>query len=240
MPLRTAPRNLRGMSTPLIRLRRSAGVASAAALAILGLTACGGGGGSASGSTVAIQPSSYLVKDAATTTTVPTVAAPDAEGRSAAEQTFVVRTSQDVPFNIAKLFDIDLEELRKFNGWDEDFSGFEGVGSTVRIPPGAKFIDPNATTTTAAAAAGEDGEEEDGDEGTASAGSCTPGTHKLEDGDFPVKVAKKYNVTVDALLAANGFSMDANGNVPQWPATGGTVTIPAAPTCTTTTTLAPG
>ena len=54
------------------------------------------------------------------------------------------------------MFDISLDELRNYNGWDADLQRVPGPGGTVRIPPGAKFIDPNATTTTAAAGATDD------------------------------------------------------------------------------------
>ena len=102
-------------------------------------------------STVAIQPSSYVVRDAATTTTA--AGRQLGRRRGALARSSSPTSSQsddDVPYNIAIMFDVDLDELRNFNGWDEDFAGFPGVGGTVRIPPGAKFIDPTATTTTAA------------------------------------------------------------------------------------------
>ena len=43
-----------------------------------------------------------------------------------------------------RMFDVTLDELRNYNGWDEDYGGFPGRGGTVRIPPGAKFIDSAA------------------------------------------------------------------------------------------------
>ena len=39
------------------------------------------------------------------------------------------------------------------------------------------------------------------------------GTYPLEEGNYQVDVARKFDVTVEALLAANGFSMDGAGNV---------------------------
>ena len=53
-----------------------------------------------------------------------------------------------------------------------------------------------------------------------------------------MNVARKYDVTLEALLAANNWSIDANGNVPAWPAVGQTITIPAGDNCETTTTVA--
>ena len=34
-------------------------------------------------------------------------------------------------------------------------------------------------------------------------GVCVPGTYEIEDGDFPIRVAEKFDITVDALNAAN-------------------------------------
>ncbi len=229
-----AGHNLWGMFSSLSRIA----VVAVAACAVLGLTACGGDGNAATVTTVSIRPESYALKPPATPpSTAPAVPVADAEGRSQAEQSYIVH-EDEYPFEIAALFDVELDALRNFNGWDEDYSGFPAPGGTVRIPPGAKFIDPAATTTTAAAPSTAEGEAT-----TPDAGACG-GTYALEDGDFPVDVAKKFDITIDALLAANGFSMNAAGNVAQWPAAGTEIQLPAGPDCatasTTTTTVAAG
>ena len=220
----------------------SARIASAAlaACAVLGLSACGGDGNAATVTSITIRPSSYEVKPPATpASTAPAVPTPNAEGRSAAEQTYTIH-DDEFPFEVAQLFDISLDELRNWNGWDTDYTDYPAPGGVVRIPPGAKFIDPNATTTTVA---GTETSDSAAPGSSVAPGSCTPGTHELEEGDYPVDVARKYDVTVDALLAANGFSMDANGNVPTWPGPGATVNIPAGANCSgataTATTAAP-
>jgi LysM repeat protein len=217
------------------RVMRPGGAALLGAVVVLGLTSCGDDD-AASVSTVVIQPSSYVVKDPVTTTNAAAVLAPDAEGRSPIEQSYTVASDNDVPYNIARLFDIELDELREYNGWEEGtYAGFPGTGGVVRIPPGAKFIDPTATTTTEAS--------DTADTETAppaSAGACTPGSHEIEEGDYPVNVARKYDVSLEALLAANNWSMDANGNVPAWPAVGATITIPPGENCATATTAATG
>ena len=140
------------MSTPnLAPMFVRAGAAVFACASLFALTSCGDDDTGASSSTVEIQPSSYVVKEPATTTTPTTVApGPDVEGLSAGEQSFTIQSSNDVPWVVAQLYDVDLEELRNYNGWDENFSDYPGIGGTVRIPPGAKFIDPSVTTTTAA------------------------------------------------------------------------------------------
>jgi hypothetical protein len=209
-------------------------VTAVAALAVLGLTACGGEGGAATVTTISIRPESYALKPPATApTTAPAVPVPDAEGRTQSEQSYTIH-EDEFPFEVAQLFDVDLDALRNYNGWNESYSDYPAPGGVVRIPPGAKFLDPEATTTTAAPESTDAAD----DATTAEAGSCTEGTHTVGENDYPVEVARKYDVTIDALLAVNGFSMDGAGNVPAWPAAGGTVKIPAAPNCTGGTTTA--
>ena len=230
-------RNLLDMFSSVTRV----GLAGLAAAALLGLSACSSGGGAASVTTLTLRSPSYQLKPAVTTTTLPTVPVADAEGRSQAEQEYTVH-EDEYPSEIAALFDVNLDELRRFNGWEEDWTGYPAPGGTVRIPPGAKFIDPAATTTTEP----DTGEGEQPADDTAGSEapdpeSCTPGTHELQEGDYPVTVARKYDITLEALLAANNWALDPSGNVPQWPGPGGEVNIPAGSDCaTTTTTIAAG
>ncbi|MET0145259.1 MAG: LysM peptidoglycan-binding domain-containing protein [Ilumatobacteraceae bacterium] len=214
---------------------RSIGAAVLGA-SLLGLTACGGDSPSSSASTVPIQPSSYVIKEPVTASTVPpAVAGPNAEGRSDGEQTYIVASRNDVPFSIARMYEVDLDELRNFNGWEEGtYAGFPGIGGAVRIPPGAKYIDPAATTTTAPAAT--TGTEGDSTDETASGGDrCAP-TYVVESGDAPLVITRKFDITLDQLNAAN--TSTAN-----WPNlyTGATINLPPPADCTggaATTTLA--
>ena len=190
------------------------GLPLVAAAGLVALSSCGDDDDGASASTVQIKPSSYSVKEPATTTTVPVSAVADPSGRSAAEQAYIVQSDKDVPFNIARKFDISLDELRNYNGWDADYSGFPGKGGTVRIPPGAKFIDPNATTTTAAGTA--DTTDSSGSSGSSgstpdSAGGdrCNP-TYEVQSGDAPLVITRKFDITIEQLNAANV-------DTPNWP-----------------------
>ena len=134
------------------------------------------------------------------------------------------------------MFDVDLDELRNFNGWEEGtYAGWPGVGGTVRIPPGAKYIDETATTTTAAGDSDDTGE---GDTTAPAAGDrCAP-TYVIEDGDAPLVITRKFDITIEQLNAANTAT-------PNWPNlyTGATINLPAPADCTgsataTTTTTA--
>ena len=189
------------------------------------------GGLGASASTIEIRPSSYVVKDPVTTTTVPEVPAPDAEGRSAGEQAFTIQSINDVPYRVAEMFDVDLDELRSYNGWDEDYSNYPGIGEVVRIPPGAKFIDQTATTTTVEGEDEDDSgsettEADDGDTETAGGERCNP-VYVIEAGDVPLVITAKFDITLEELNAANTAT-------PDWPNlyTGREIKLPAPDDCT--------
>jgi LysM repeat protein len=211
-----------------------------AGVALLGLSSCGGDDDGAAVSTVQIRPSSYELKEPATTTTLPAVPSADANGRSAVEQTYVIQSDNDVPFNIAKKFDIPVEELRNYNGWDKKYSQWPGKGGTVRIPPNAKFIDPNATTTTAAGAPGSTNATGSTTPSSGSGGGdrCHP-TYTVKSGDAPLVITRKFDITIEQLNAANT-------DTPNWPNlyTGRSINLPPPADCAnataTTTTAAAG
>ncbi len=192
-------------------------------LALFGLAACGDDDGRVLGEHRA-HPALELRRQGGghDDDASPTVNSADAEGRSAGEQAYVVQSDQDVPYNIAVMFDVDLDDLRNYNGWDENFGGFPARGGTVRIPPGAKFIDPAATTTTAAASETSDGRR-GGDRRPPSTGDrCAP-TYVIENNDAPLVITRKFDITLDQLNAANQTT-------PNWPNlyTGNTINLPAA------------
>ncbi len=209
-----------------------AGAVVLAGASLIALTSCGDDDSGASASTVEIQPSSYVVKEPATTTATTVVVGPDEEGLSAGEQAFTVQSINDVPYRVAELYGVDLEELRNYNGWDENFSDYPGIGGTVRIPPGAKFIDPSVTTTTAA---GESDDETDDTESADATGDTTeaPGGERcnpiyvVEAGDAPLVITRKFDITLEELNAANTAT-------PDWPNlyTGREIKLPPPADCT--------
>ena len=213
-----------------VPVTRRFGTAVVVGASLLALTSCSENGSGSSVNTVEIQPSSYVVKDPVTTTTPTTVVGPDAEGLAAGEQAFTVQSSNDVPWVVAQLYEIDLEELRNYNGWDENFSDYPGIGGVVRIPPGAKFIDPSVTTTTVAAE--DDGEDEatdttEGEGATETAGGdrCNP-IYVVESGDAPLVITRKFDITLEQLNAANT-------STPDWPNlyTGREIKLPPPADC---------
>jgi LysM repeat protein len=198
------------MLSPLKRPTGASSLWTAAAVAVgtgllLTVTSCGDNGGTAqSASTVTIQPTSYVTRKPVTESTAPaTPNTADAEGRSQVEQSYVVEAG-DYPVLIATMFDVDLDDLAAYNKWNSDYSDFPSVGETVRIPPGAKFIDPDATETTDEGT--EDtrsGSETESTTSTTVGGPCDPGSYTLEAGDYPNGVAAKFDVSLEDLNAAN-------------------------------------
>ena len=173
-------------------------------------------------SVVEIEPSAYEVQDIATTTAAPVDTTPTAEGRSPVEQAYIVQEG-DYPVVIAELFDIDIDELRNYNGWASDYSDFPQAGGTVRIPPNAKFIDPTATTTSEADEEDETESTEEESDTTAAPGDCEPaGSYVVEEGDNPTLIAEKFDVTLEALTSANGWASDYS----DFPNVGASIVIP--------------
>ncbi|CAN5762574.1 hypothetical protein BH18ACT2_BH18ACT2_25030 [soil metagenome] len=219
--------------------RNVAGVAISLGLVALAAS-CGSDTPAASTNSVTINPSTYRVIDPVTTSTVPEDTGPDADGRSLVEQEYIVQEG-DYPIAIADLYDVDVEELRNYNGWDEEFDGFPDAGGEVRIPPDALFVDPSDITTTTdepvrtppstdeTGENGDTGEPEVTPEPTeVDPQDCVPITYTVEVGDNPTLIAQKFDVTLEALTAANGWDAEYSN----FPDAGETITIPPAPSCT--------
>jgi hypothetical protein len=211
--------------------------AAALAVGLVGVAAsCSDSDTGATTNTVTIKPSSYVVREQVTTSTAPADTGPDAEGRCGNEQTYTVQ-DDDFPIMIADLYEIEVEELRNYNGWDAEYNDFPNAGGTVRIPPGAKCIDPTTltttTTTTEPTATDESTPAEGSTEGTEAGApqGCTPGNYTVEDGDNPTLIAQKFDVTLEALTEANGWDAEYSN----FQATGETVVIPPSATCESTT-----
>ena len=226
------------MFSPSTRPSGATSLGTAAAFALgtgllLTLASCGDNGGSAeSATTVTIQPTSYVTRVQATTTTEPVSNTADAEGRSQVEQTYTVE-SGDYPVLIATMFDVDIDELKAYNKWESDYSDFPAPGDTVRIPPGAKLVDQNATDTTEASTGSTDSTENVGTETettTASTvgGPCDPGEYTVEAGDYPIIVADKFDVTLEELTRYNHWTPP---DYLDFPSVGGTVKIPPPSDC---------
>ena len=148
-----------------------------------------------------IQPSSYVVKEPATTTTTLAPGTVNEEGRSPTEQEYTVQ-SGDYPLRIADAYGITVEELANYNEWTPpNYADFPFPGTVIKIPPNA--LVPGATAETP------DEEEPTGETDaptTTIAGSdqCTEGTYTITEQDTSrLSVAQQFDVTVEQLDAAN-------------------------------------
>lgn len=68
------------------------------------------------------------------------------------------------------------------------------------------------------------------------------GSYIIQEGDYPSTIANDWGLTFDQLAAANGWTLDSAGMVPEWPGIGATIIIPAGakvPGATSTNTTSP-
>jgi LysM repeat protein len=146
-----------------------------------------------------IQPTSYMVREPVTTTTVlATETNPDVdeEGRSTVEQEYVVQSGDAVAL-IASRYGIGPDVIAAYNDWPSGIQQPIYPGDVIRIPPGAllpEITELNATPTASTAPSttlrGADG-------------SCVEGTYVIVAGDIPVRVAQRFDISLTKLNEAN-------------------------------------
>lgn len=187
---------------------------------LLLVAGCGGDAEGARSTLVPVQETSYVLKDPVTTTTTAPTTVPAGEGVSTGEQVYTV-VSGDSVYRIAGLYDVDPEVLASYNSWSEGIQHPLQIGDAVKIPPGSK------TPGAADAATDETGDEATTDGTTADDSDDAPApegvacTHTIVEGEFPNKVARQYDISVDELRAANPggvmdtFLIGAELNIPE-------------------------
>ena len=199
-------------------------LAALACIPLALVSACGGANGSAAGprSTLQYVPAtSYVVKEPATTTTTTTtiaIATSPEDARSPGEQTYKIKGGDSL-FGIASRYDVTMELICDYNGWAQ-------CGSEKLLLPGDEIlIPPNAAVASAdGEIAGDDSIDTPDDGAAATEGEgCL---HTVVANDIPIRVAKKYEITVEELAAANASN-------PIWNnfRLGGTLNIPANGAC---------
>ena len=207
-------------------MHRLVAVAGPVVVAALVLGACGGDDSSAATRatvTLAAGETDYQTIAPATTTT--TVAG---EVPAGAEQEYTVQAG-DYGIKVANQFGVSLEDLQNVNGWSDASKEFPGPGTVIKIPAGGTI----AATETAAAPDPAGGEEA----GTVSGGeageaipdpgsNCEAGSHTVVSGDIPLKLVEQYDVTLEALQAANANNPAFGRFIP-----GEKIIIPAKDDC---------
>ncbi len=189
--------------------RTSTGVRRLGALigpALLGaviLSSCGGTESGATQSTIDLSAAStaFIVRPPATTEPpTDTAAGGDPGAIVEGTQEYEVQ-SGDAPFVLVSRFDVTLDDLLAVNEWTSA-SQFPFPGTVILIPPGGKSVE--AYLSGAPASADESPTDAGAIDTIPDAGdNCAPGTYPIAEGDYPGRVAGKFDVTVDALNAAN-------------------------------------
>lgn len=226
--------NSTSASTPAPgRSRRVAALVAPALLGALLLTSCGGDDTGATQSTIDLSASStaFVVKPPATTQPPADTAGGDAvvEGT----QEYEVQPG-DYPYLLVERFEITIDDLLAVNEW-ASVNEFPFPGTVILIPPGGKSVDA-VLAGSSDSGSGDTGSSEpsgsSGDPATPAAtipdagDNCAAGSYTIVEGDYEGKVASKFDITVDALRAANASTSGYSAFYP-----GLQIVIPAKADC---------
>ena len=180
------------------------------ALSAAVLASCGAANGASPNQTVLeLTPTNYVtVTQTPTTLTATTVLGGTGNpGQLHPEEGSYVIATGDFAANIAVKYKVTLDDLIAINGWTlvngqvPEFNNLS-PGATIKIPPGwtepGTAADTGGTTATGTTPSTETTTTVAGGQST-----CAPGEYTIVAGDYPAKVAKNLDTTVDALNAAN-------------------------------------
>ena len=173
-------------------------------VAVLGLAACGGSNDESTDTSLNPLGSSTAFRTIPPTTTTLSVSS-DASNAGAigGEQSYTI-VSGDFPIAVARKLGCESWDLiAAFNEIDPDPNKFPFPGTVLKVPPDC---------------AGEPVEEETTETSTATATSEAPATtgndgsanYTVQAGDTISGIARNFDVTIDVLVAANGWSDGAN------------------------------
>ena len=181
------------------------------------MASCGAPDDAATRTTIDLSADStaFVVRPPATTEPADAVGE---DGVVSTEQEYVVQPG-DTPIGVANAFGVSLDELVSYNEWPNAALPFPG--ETIKIPPGG--------TAPGAEAAADSGDSEvaaPADTIPDAGDNCAPGEYTIVDGDYEGKVASNFDVTVDALRAANATTPNYSSFYP-----GLGIVIPAKSDC---------
>lgn len=186
------------------------------------LASCGAADDAATQSTIDLSAAStaFVVRPPATTI------APDATvaegGIVATDQDYVIQAG-DYPLLLVQRFGVTLDDLVAYNEWGS-VNEFPGPGTPIKIPPGGTA--PSAASSETAAETETETPSEPAVTIPDAGDNCSQGDYTIVEGDFEGKVASKFDVTVDALRAANTSTSNYGAFYP-----GLVIVIPAKADC---------
>lgn len=182
--------------------RRLGALVGPALIGAVVLSSCGGGDTGATQSTIDLSAAStaFVVRPPATTVPAGDTASGDALVDGIQEYTV---QSGDAPYVLVQRFEITLDDLLGVNEWT-DPSQFPFPGTVILIPPGAKSVTAISAGSTETDGSDDAGSDDATTDTIPDAGdNCSQGTYTIVEGDYLGKVADKFDVTVEALNAAN-------------------------------------
>ena len=170
------------------------------------VAACDPGSADPPRSTVAVTSTTYVTIPARSTTTTAAPAPEDpsdpGEGDQDPESTASDDPEQeriheivsgDYLVGIARDYDVPINYIPEYNGWDDGLGHALVPGETVRIPPSDWLPEDQRGAATTGESAGSEPE--------SSSDGC--GTYTIRAGDTPARVANAHDVSVADLDAAN-------------------------------------
>ena len=211
-------------------MRRVGAVAGPVVAGAFLLASCGSADDGATQSTIDLSAAStaFVVRPPVTTV------APDETvvegGIVTTEQDYVVQAG-DYPYLLVERFGVTLEDLVAYNEWGSA-NEFPGPGTTIKIPPGGKA--PGAASAEPASESTSDTDTDTDAEADAepaatipdAGDNCAQGEYTIVEGDYEGKVASNFDVTVEALRAANASTPNYSSFYP-----GLVIVIPAKADC---------
>lgn len=205
---------------------------------LLAMSACGDDSEAGSVPTFTVAVSSYTSRPPATTTTTIDPGKLKPGDVVPQEQEYTVQ-SGDYLAGIAQQYGISADEIANYNNFADGVGEVITPGQTITIPPNAKLPDTEAgpgggsdeTATTDELAGSDQVETSDGgsqgdDDEPSTGDNCGKGSYTVEEGDYPIGVAQKFDVTPQALDQANAGTAGYSAFYP-----GLEIVIPAKSDC---------
>jgi LysM repeat protein len=206
-----------------LHLRRLGAVVAPVIAGAFLLASCGSADNAATQSTIDLSAAStaFVVRPPATTVPVTETSAPEAGAVVTTEQEYVVQPN-DTPIGVANKYNVPVADLIAYNEWGPN--EFAYPGDTIKIPPGGTAPEETASADAAAA----DDSETSVPAGTIpdAGDNCDQGDYTIAEGDYEGKVATNFDVTVEALRAANASTPNYSSFYP-----GLVIVIPAKADC---------